>query len=107
MAVFALFSRMHLAAERVHHVLQAITNAENGNAQVEYALIGNRSVFVVNRGGASGQNNSYRRITANLGQRRIAGKDNGKNVLFTDAARNQLRILSAKVEDDDGLVFHG
>jgi len=27
--------------------------------------------------------------------------------LFTDAARDELRILCAKVEDYDGLGFHG
>ena len=32
-----------------------------------------------------------------------AGQHDGKNILFADAARDELRILRAKVEDDDGL----
>src|SRR5450755_1848159 len=106
MTVFALFSRMHLASEGMHHVLQAIANAENRNSQIEYALIGDGSVFVVHRRRAPRKNDAHGRVTVNLRERGVTREDYGENILFADAARNQLRILSAKVEDNDGLVFH-
>jgi hypothetical protein len=42
----------------------------------------------------------------------VAGKHDREDFLFADAARDELRILRAKVEDDDcliqrGLGFHG
>ncbi len=73
--------------------------------------IGNRSVFVVHRRRSAGKDDSDWRVAANLLQRSIARKYYGKNILFPDAARDELRILRAKVEDNEdcraGLGFHG
>ena len=48
-AVLALVRRAHFAAERVHHELQSVADAEHGHAQVEDARVGGRRVFVVDR----------------------------------------------------------
>jgi hypothetical protein len=105
-AVLALVGRPHLAAERVHHELQPVTNAEHRYAQIEDAPVRGRGIFVVDRPGCSREHNAYGRAVLDLVERGRAGQHDGKNILFADAARDELGILRAKVEDDDGLGFH-
>ena len=106
-AVLAFSRGTHLPAERIDHELQSVADAEHGNAEIEDTLIGQRRVFVVHRRRAARQNDSHRRIAANFFQAGVEGQDDRENFLFADAARNQLRILRAEVEDNDGLGFHG
>ena len=47
------------------------------------------------------------RVALDFVERSGAGQHDGENVLFADAARDELRILRAKVEDDDRLVKDG
>jgi hypothetical protein len=61
---------------------------------------------IVNGRRPSAQDNAGRPVALNFIQRRGTRQDNGKNFEFTDAARNKLRVLRAKVEDYDGLFFH-
>src|ERR1035441_1390500 len=46
------------------------------------------------------------RVAVDFVERSGAGQDDGEDVLFADTARDELRILRAKVEDDDRLRFH-
>lgn len=39
-------------------------------------------------------------------QRGSAGQDHGEDVKLADAPRNELRVLRAEVEDNDGLGVH-
>ena len=41
-AVFAFVARANFAAERVHHVLQSVANAEHRHAEIENSLVGER-----------------------------------------------------------------
>ncbi len=106
MAVFALAGGAHFSPEGMCHVLQAIADAKNRQAQAEHARIGDRRVFVVYRGRSAGKNQSHGRIAADFLQRRITRQHHGEDLQFTDAARDELRILRAKVEDNNGLSFH-
>ncbi len=105
--VLAFVSGSNFAAQRVHHELQPITDAENRHSEFKHLGIGLRGVCVIHGGGAAGEHDTDWRIAANLFQLGSAGQDHGKYILFTDAARDKLRILRAKVKDDDGLGFHG
>ena len=107
MAVLALVGSTHFSAERVHHELQSIADAEHGQAQLEHARVRGRSVGVIHRRGAAGKNDAYRGVAANLFQAGGARQHYRKDILFTDAARDELRILRPEVEDYDGLGFHG
>ena len=104
MAILALVGRAHLATQRVHHELQPITDAEHGHAQFEHARIGGGSIFVVHRPGRPRQNDSSRRIALHLIKLGRTRQHDGKNILFADATRDQLGILRAKIENDDGLT---
>src|SRR5271155_225216 len=93
----------HLAAESVHHELQSVTNAEDGQSQLKEARISRRRIFVVDRPRRTGKHNAHGAAVLNLSERGVAGQYHGENVLFADAARDELRILRAEVEDDNGL----
>ena len=106
-AILALSGGTHFAAERVHHELQSVADAEHGDAKIEDSLVGQRRVFVVHRRRPARKNDPHRRVAANLFQAGVERQNDREDFLFADAARDQLRILRAKVEDNDGLGFHG
>ena len=104
MPVLTLIRRPHLAAQGVHHELQPVTDAQHGQPQLEQARIRRRRVFVIDRPRRAGEHNAHRRVALDLVKRGRAGQHHRKDILFADAARDELRILRAEVEDDDGLV---
>src|SRR5712671_6783164 len=103
MTVLALVRRANLAAERVHHELQSIADTENGHAQLEDARVRGRGIFVVDRPRRSREHDTHWGVALDFIEGSRARQHDGENVLFADAACDELRILRAKVEDDDGL----
>src|SRR5579864_8982498 len=99
--VLVLVGRTHFSAEREHHVLQAVADAEHGQAEVEDAGIGDGCVLIVDRRWATGEDDADRGVAADFLERGVAGKDGGEDVQFADAARNELGILGAEVENND------
>src|SRR5882724_5945971 len=99
MAILALAGGTNLSAQGMHHELQSVTNTEHGHAQFEDAPIRGRRVGVVDRGWTARKNDAKRGIATNFLQSGSAREHDRKNILFTDAARNQLRILRPEVED--------
>jgi hypothetical protein len=65
-SVLALGCGTNFAAEGVNHVLQSVADAEHGNSEIEDALVGMRSVVVVDGARASGENDADGRVAANL-----------------------------------------
>ena len=82
--------------------LEAVADAEDGEAGGEDGGVGLRGVGVVDAGGAAGEDDAARVQREDLGERRGAGEDDGEDVELADAARDELRVLRAEVEDDDG-----
>ncbi len=105
-AVLALVGGAHFAAQLVHHELQAVADAQHRQSEVQDALVRWRRIGVVDGRRPAGQHDAGRMIAFDFVEGRVAGKDDGEDVLFADAARDELRILRAKVEDDDRLRFH-
>ena len=93
---------LDLAAEVVGDELQPVADAEDGHAQREDGRVGCGRVGVVDRGWAAGEDDAERVESADLLERRRAGQDDGEDVELADAARDELRVLRAEVEDDDG-----
>ena len=104
--VLALGGGTHLAAQVMHDELQTVADAEHGNAQFEHFGIGGRSIVIVDRRRSAGENHAQRLKRSNLRERRGAGQHNGKNILFADASRNQLRVLRTKIENYNRLRSH-
>ena len=107
MSVLAALRSADFAAEHMHHQLQAITDTKHRKTEIEHVAVGAGRVCIVDRGWTTGEDNSNRVIAANFLERGGARKNNREDILFADAARYQLGILRAKVEDNDGLGFHG
>ncbi len=105
-AVLALVGRPHLSAQLVHHELQPIADAENRQAEVQHPLVCRRRVSVIYRRRPAREHNPAGVVALDFFQGCGARQDDGEDVLFADAARDELRILRAKVEDDDRLRFH-
>ena|SRR5438067_6413228 len=91
----------------MHHELKSVADSEHGQAPLENTGVCGRSVGVIDRARAPRKNYAHGRVAANLFQTGSTRQYHGKNVLFADAARDELRILSAEIKDDDGLGFHG
>jgi len=106
MPILAFRSGAHFAAEGIDHELQSIADTEHGEAKLEDTFVGVRSVLVIDRRWTARQNNPDGMVAANLFERGIEGENDREDFLFADAARNQLRILRAKVKDNDRLGFH-
>jgi hypothetical protein len=63
--------------------------------------VGGRRVGVVDRRRAAGEDDAERLVGLNFVERRRAGQHDGEDVLLADAARDELRILRAEIEDDE------
>ncbi len=105
--VLSLVRWPHFAAESMHHELQAVADAEHGQPQSENLRIRRWRIFVVDRPRRPREHNAGGRVALQLIKRRRTGEHHGKNILFADAARDELRVLRAKVKNDDALVENG
>src|SRR5262249_35070271 len=106
MPIFPLGAGTHSAAEFVNDIMQPITDAEHGKAKRQNTFIGGRRIYVIDGRWTTAQDDAGRPVALDLIQGRVTRENCGKDLQFTDAARNKLRIMRAKVEDDNGLVFH-
>lgn len=85
--------------------LEAVTNAKDGRVAVVQQIVGEPGRgFIVNRRRAAGKNQAFRISRANFFGGRIERKDFAVNSGFTNAARDQLSVLSAEVKYDYSFV---
>ena len=105
-AVFALGAGADLAAEVMDDEVQAVTDAEGGKAELEHLGIGGRGVCVIDRGGSAGEDDADGVIALDFGDGNGAGQDDGEDVELADAARDELGVLRAEVENNDCLGVH-
>jgi len=101
-AVFTFFGRTDFAAEVMDDVLQSIADAEDGEAEVEDYRVGWWGIGIVDGAGAAGKDDAGGRKRTDGLNWGGTGKDGGKDVHFADAARDELGVLGAEVEDDNG-----
>src|SRR5215469_9799016 len=106
MTILALVGGTHFSTQLVDHELQPITDAEHRQSEMQDTVVSRRCIDVVNRRRPTGQHNTGGTITLDFVERSVTGKNDGEDALFADAARDELRILRTKVEDDDRLSFH-
>ena len=101
-AVFALVGGANFAAEVMDDVLESVADAEGGQAEREDCGVGGRRVGVVDGAGASAEDEADGVVRVDLSDGRGAGQDDGEDVVFADPAGDELGVLRAEVEDDDG-----
>ena len=97
----------NLSPQLVGQQLHAVADAEHRNGQFVDGFVGVRRVLSEHGVRPPGENDSARIAPLNLQGFSVAGKDFTIHAGFSDSPRNQLRILRAKVEDDNGLVNFG
>ena len=102
-------ARLDLAAELLRHGLHAIADSQHRHTQFKHR-IGSLVIHVVHAGMAARKNDALERavfgIIAHPVTGHIARMDFAIHMGFTDAPRNQLRDLRAKIKDQDFVVLH-
>ena len=91
------------AAEGVGHGLEAVADAQDGHAGLEDRGIDGGSPLLVHGGRAAGQDDGGGLLGEHVRHAHGVGDDLGVDVSLTHAARDQLGILRAEVDDEDGV----
>ena len=90
------------AAERLRHRLKAVADAEHGQAEVEQRGVQLRGAVGVDAGRAARQHDGLRILGLDLLDARGVRDDLRVHPGLADAARDQLRVLRAEVDHQDG-----
>ena len=99
-------ARLDLAAELERHELLAVTDAEHGNAEREEPGVALRRAVAVDALRAAAHHDRARRDRLDGLERNRAGLDLAVHVALADAARDELRVLRAVVEDENRFAGH-
>ena len=94
-----------LAAQQLHHQLLSVADAQHRHAQLIHALVAAGCILFQHARRAAGENHAHGVLRANRLQARVIGQDAGIHMAFAHAPRNQLRVLSAEIQNDDFLCF--
>ena len=90
-----------LAAERQGEQLHAVTDAQHRDAELEQLGIERRRAVGVHRRGAAGEDQPLRVAPPDLLGPDVVRQQLAEHAALADAARDELRVLPAVVEDDD------
>ena len=103
-SVFALRGRFHFAVEEVRRELHPVADAEDGDAELEDLARAVRRRFGVNRFRSAGEHDRLRRQLANFVDREVVGMHDGVHAILANPPGDQLRVLGAEIENEDGLL---
>ncbi len=101
-AVLADVGLRDLATEVQRHLLDAVAEAQDRDAQVEHGRVHVRRALGVHRGGTAREDERGRLAARDLLGGDVERDDLGVDARLTHAACDQLRVLRAEVEDEDG-----
>ncbi len=99
--IFPFLGLLHFAPQRIHHKLHAVTDAQNGNIQAEYALVHAWAVAFINARRSPGQDDSLRRQLLNLFHGEGRRLDDTINPALAHATGNQLIELRPEINDEN------
>src|SRR5690606_30555344 len=94
--------RVDGAAERVRHGLEAVADAQHGHARLEQRAVDRRRPRLVHAGRPARQDDGGRAPLEDLLDRPRVRHDLRVHVRLAHAARDELRVLGAVVDDEDG-----
>ena len=100
-AVFALLARLDLAAQVLGQQLQAVADAEHGDAELEDRGVGQRRGLRIHARRAAREDDALGLERRDFRGGRVVAQDDRIDVALADAPRNDLRVLRAEVQDDD------
>ena len=96
----------HHTAQSMGHQLAAVTDSQNGNAQLENLRRIAGSICGVDTVGTAGENNPDGIHRFQLFQRSGIGLYLAIDIALANTARNQLIVLSAKIQDNNEFMLH-
>ena len=96
----------HFPAEHVGHQLHAVADAEHGRAEVEQRRVALRRALVRDALRPAGEDDPHRISGAQRLERRVERHDLGVDRQLAQPARDELRVLRAEVQDENGLMRH-
>ena len=103
--VFPLGGRGDPAAQGVAHPLHAVANAQHRNTRFKNALGAAGRVFIQHAGRAAAEDDALGGQRLNLLQAGRIGQHLRINVRLAHPARDQLGILPAKIQNNDGFLL--
>jgi hypothetical protein len=86
--------------------VEAVADAEGGQAELEEFRVGGWGVGVINGRGTAGKNDAEGLEGLDFREGGCAREDYGEDVEFADAAGDELGILRPEVENNDCLGVH-
>ena len=106
-AVLTLGGLADLAAQHVHHQLAAVADAQDRHTPGVDLGVDGRRIRQIGAVGAAGEDDAHGVLGLDLGQVGTVRIDLAIDVTFTDAAGDQLVILAAEIQYDNGFLLHG
>jgi hypothetical protein len=103
-AVLALGARLNLAAELMREHLHAVADAQDRLAGVQDVARQQRRAVGIDAGRSAGQDEALGLEGANALFWRVMRDELAVDVVLADAARDQLTVLRAEVDDGDGVA---
>ena len=94
------------AAQGMGHELASVADAQHRQAQLEEAGIHLGGAVLIDTVGPAGEDEADGRHGLELVQRGRVGLDFAVDAAFPDPAGDELVILSAEIQHDDGLMVH-
>ena len=105
-AVLALVARRYRSSAEMADELHPVADAEHGNAELQHGFVAGGGIVAVYAVRSAGEDDALRRHRADLLHGHFARTDLGIDAMLTHAARDQLLVLSAKIQDQYGLSGH-
>lgn len=94
----------HLAAESPRHHLEAVADAERRDAEIEDATIERGRTLLIDRRWTAGEDERDGVLRADLGGGGRVRHDLAVHARLADATGDELRILGAEVDDENGAL---
>ena len=105
-AVLTLGGLADLAAQHMHHQLAAVADAEDGHTPSKDFGVDRGRIRQIGAVGAAGEDDALRVFGLDLGKVGTVRIDLAIYVAFADTARDQLIILAAEIQNDNGFLLH-
>ena len=106
LAVFAKGGFVDVRAQRVRHGLEAVADAEHGNAGLEQFLVDARSARFEHGSGATGQDDGLRILGQHLVDRHGMRHELRINIGLTHATCDQLGVLGSEIDNEHRTCSH-
>ena len=105
-AIFADRRRCNASAKLICHKLRSVAYSQNRNVKLKYSFIIMRRFRIIHAVWSAGKNYALRIFRLYLVDAFFVWHDLAIHIVFADAPRYKLIILSAKIENYDQFILH-